>query len=109
MTVGRVQARPHCVCTTVQNYDYAQAAEKLACHPRWLQDNISSLPHQKRGEKVSFCPCELVLIQRMTTRLPTSVLELLTPTSAPESAAPAVARLSAIRPSRGRARATAGV
>ncbi|MEV6565951.1 hypothetical protein [Streptomyces kronopolitis] len=67
--------RTYCRCSTVQNYDYDEAAQKLKCYRRWLQNNISRLPHQKIGDAVAFCDCELALIQAMSTVLPDGVLD----------------------------------
>jgi hypothetical protein len=77
-TDGIRNARPHCTCVVVQNVAYEGAAEKLGCHMRWLQDNISRIPHQKIGESVAFCDCDLRVIQAMCTRLPDQVLRGLT-------------------------------
>ncbi|MGC4947801.1 hypothetical protein ACLQ2N_16590 [Streptomyces sp. DT224] len=102
-----MNARPHCRCDTVRNYSYDEAAEKLRCKRRFLEDRISDLPHQKRGESVSFCECELALIQIKTSRVPAWVLELTDqpgPAPAPTGATPAVTALASIRPSRGRKR-----
>jgi hypothetical protein len=91
----------YCRCSTVQNYDYEEAATKLKCKARFLRDSISRLPHQKLGESVAFCDCELALIQAMFSVVPASAEA---PTeSAPQGAnAPAIAALTAIKPSRAR-------
>jgi hypothetical protein len=85
----------------VQNYDYDEAATKLKCKARFLRDKISQLPHQKLGESVAFCDCELALIQAMFSVVPASAE---TPAeSAPQGAdTPAVAALMTIKPSRAR-------
>ncbi|MFD6935308.1 hypothetical protein ACFWAP_04000 [Streptomyces goshikiensis] len=67
--------RLYCRCTKVRNFNYDQAARKLGCFRRWLEDNISRLPHQKYGSAPVFCECELALIQDMHTVIPVSVLE----------------------------------
>lgn len=67
----------YCRCVGVQNYDYDEAAAKLKCKRRFLEDRIRKLPHQKLGESVSFCDCELALIQAMFSFLPPAALELL--------------------------------
>ncbi|MEU6929036.1 hypothetical protein AB0A05_07710 [Streptomyces sp. NPDC046374] len=67
--------RLYCRCTRVRNFNYAQAARKLGCYQRWLEDNISRLPHQKYGSAPVFCECELALIQDMFTIIPAGVLE----------------------------------
>lgn len=92
-------SRAYCRCSVVRNYDYAEAAEKLRCERRFLEDRIATLPHQKLGRSVAFCDCELALIQAEFTVVPAS--------AAPdaESVSTAVA-LRSIRPS-GRSRATA--
>jgi hypothetical protein len=69
--IGRT--RPHCTCAEVRNYDYAAAAEKLGCKKRFLQDRISRLPHQRLGESVVFCDCELRIIQQMFTVIPDEI------------------------------------
>ncbi|WP_433856746.1 hypothetical protein [Streptomyces kronopolitis] len=84
--------RGYCRCTSVRNFDYDEAAEKLKCKRRFLEDNIKKLPHQKIGQEPSFCECELALIQRMFTVIPPGLFdepEQITPT--PE--------LTALRPS----------
>ncbi|MFE6551644.1 hypothetical protein ACFVHS_25035 [Streptomyces sp. NPDC057746] len=103
-------ARPYCRCVVVCNYDYAEAAAKLKCKRRFLEDRISTLPHQKLGESVAFCDCELALIQAMFTKTPASMEASRTP-PAPQSAdsTPAVPALAAIRPTGGRRRTPAGV
>lgn len=102
--------RDYCKCTTVRNYDYGEAAEKLRCRRRWLEDNISRLPHQKFGQSPAFCDCELALIQAMFTVLPAGVLDLLQagdrPAERPESKQERGFTLADIRPAgvrRGRA------
>ena len=91
--------RTYCRCTTVQNYDYDGAMEKLGCKRGWLEDNISRLPHQKFGASPVFCDCELALIQAMFTILPESVIEFLTvPQEAKEEKPTSVLALADIRP-----------
>ncbi|WP_228994769.1 hypothetical protein [Streptomyces sp. DH8] len=108
--------RAHCRCETVQNFSYAEAAEKLGCKERFLRDRISGLPHQRMGESVAFCPCELDLIRAMHTVIPASVqalIQRLAQSAAPpvealihqhaQSASPSVVPdLRSIRPSKGR-------
>ncbi|MYR58859.1 hypothetical protein GTY54_22335 [Streptomyces sp. SID625] len=101
-TAVRRPSRPHCTCTEVRNYDYDQAAEKLGCKRRFLQDRISRLPHQRLGESVAFCDCELRIVQRLFTVIPDDIWEGLltqkpdeTPTT-PET--PALLSLHAIKP-----------
>ncbi|MFD3978364.1 hypothetical protein ACFWR6_07225 [Streptomyces griseus] len=93
--------RAHCRCEAVRNYSYAQAAEKLGCKVRFLRDRISRLPHQRMGESVAFCDCELDLIRAMHTVVPASVEALVNP-PAPSAAPTAVPSLHSIRPSKGR-------
>ncbi|MFI2301971.1 hypothetical protein ACH5AL_24455 [Actinacidiphila glaucinigra] len=83
--------RRPCGCVVVRNYDYDEAAEKLRCKKRFLQDNISRLPHQKIGESVSFCDCELREIQERHRVLPLSTAHTQT--------TPAPTALNTIRPS----------
>lgn len=100
--------RAYCRCTKVQNYDYPEAAGKLRCSKRWLQDNISALPHQKFGQSPVFCDCELALIQAMFSVMPAHLLALVhaddsgedTAETAPEP----VLSLAGIRPSGARRR-----
>lgn len=105
-------SRAYCSCAVVRNYDYDEAAEKLRCKRRFLEDRISTLPHQKLGESVAFCDCELALIQQMFTKLPASVEALLTPAEpAPAGKAPttnAVPAIASIRPSGSRTRQRVG-
>ncbi|MDH6189211.1 hypothetical protein EES44_24710 [Streptomyces sp. ADI96-15] len=95
--------RTYCRCTTVQNYDYDEAASKLRCFRRWLENNISRIPHQKIGGAVAFCDCELSLIQAMSTVLPAGVLT----EDEPEPTPPDSMTLRTIRPSGGRRRSHA--
>ncbi|MFZ3595124.1 hypothetical protein [Streptomyces sp. BH104] len=84
--------RAYCRCTTVRNFDYDEAAEKLRCKRRFLEDHIKELPHQKIGQEPSFCECELALIQAMFTVTPPGLFE------EPEQA-PTTPELTALRPS----------
>ncbi|MEU6628345.1 hypothetical protein ABZ905_08635 [Streptomyces parvus] len=93
--------RAHCRCETVRNFDYEEAAEKLGCKARFLRDNIRRLPHQRMGEAVVFCDCELDLIRALHTFVPPSVEALLNP-PAPSAAPSEVPTLHSIRPSKGR-------
>lgn len=97
-----MNGRDYCTCTVVQNYDYDRAAEKLGCKPRFLQDNISRLPHQKLGEASVFCDCELRLIMRMHTIAPAQAA------IAPPASDPVAIQLHQIRPARGRNRSRTG-
>ncbi|QKW07014.1 hypothetical protein HUT18_11965 [Streptomyces sp. NA04227] len=67
--------RAYCRCTSVRNYDYNEAAQKLKCNRRFLEDNIKRLPHQKIGQQPSFCECELALIQAMFTVIPPGLFD----------------------------------
>ncbi|QIY99430.2 hypothetical protein HEP87_42870 [Streptomyces sp. S1D4-11] len=68
MTAGLRNSRPYCTCVVVQNYGYDEAAAKLKIKRRWLEDNVSRIPHQKFGANSAvFCDCELRLIQAMCT------------------------------------------
>ncbi|MFD4315075.1 hypothetical protein [Streptomyces sp. NPDC058548] len=83
----------YCRCTTVRNYDYDEAAEKLRCKVRFLQDRISSLPHQRLGESVAFCECELAIIQALFSILPDQVgpaLDIKGPQETPSSTVPSI-------------------
>lgn len=101
--------RAYCRCAVIQNYDYDKAAAKLGCKRRWLEDRISRLPHLKLGEKTAFCECHLALIQRMCEVIPANVEALLTDAAPKTEEPPAVPAIRAIRPAKGRTRATAGV
>lgn len=100
--------RAYCRCASVRNFDYDEAATKLRCKTRFLKDHISRLPHQKLGESVAFCDCELALIQAMFSVTPASVESLLTSSAETPADAPAVPSLRSIRPSQGRQRTSAG-
>ncbi|MFC8463349.1 hypothetical protein [Streptomyces sp. NPDC057250] len=105
-----MNARAHCCCNLVRCFDYAEAADKLRCTVSWLKDNISTLPHQKRGASPSFCECELALIQAMTTVLPDNVAELLAARDQeprPENGTQGVRALSSISPAQPRGKRTA--
>ncbi|MDQ1018793.1 hypothetical protein [Streptomyces afghaniensis] len=93
------QTRPHCTCIEVRNYGYDEAAEKLRCKRRFLQDRISRLPHQRMGESVVFCDCELRIIQRLFTVIPDEIWEgLLNERPADIPQTPATPSLHAIKP-----------
>ncbi|MFJ7489761.1 hypothetical protein ACIQZB_00620 [Streptomyces sp. NPDC097727] len=94
-------SRAYCRCSTVQNYDYDEAATKLKCKARFLRDNISRLPHQKLGDSVAFCDCELALIQAMFSVMPASV-EAPAESASQGADTPAIAELMTIKPSRAR-------
>ncbi|WP_328434498.1 hypothetical protein [Streptomyces sp. NBC_00425] len=100
----RAGSRPHCTCAVVRNYDYDQAAEKLGCKPRFLQDNVTRFIHQHIGERRLFCECELRLIQAARTVVPAQ------DPAAPvlEDDAPAVTTLRTIRPARARRATSSG-
>jgi hypothetical protein len=95
----RLTRRDYCVCIEVRNWDLEQAAEKLKCRKRFLEDNLDTLPHQKLGRSVAFCDCELRLIQARFSVLPPDLGE--PDREAPAHAAP-VAALAAIKPSASR-------
>lgn len=104
--------REHCSCVVVQNYDYAAAAGKLAIDQRWLERNVSRLPHQKFGaQSAVFCDCDLRVIQAMNTVLPEEALDVIrpeadqAPVKAAENPKTATPAYAAARPARGRKRA----
>lgn len=109
MKAGLRAERPHCTCVEVRNFSYAEAAEKLSCKRRFLEDRIRGLPHQKLGESVAFCDCELRLIQRLFTIIPDEVWERLLNQQPDETTqAPAPLSLRTIKPAGAyRPRATA--
>ena len=47
------------------NYSLEKAAELLGCYPRYLEDNLSRLPHQKIGAAVAFDDDEIAAIKDM--------------------------------------------
>ncbi|OMI41392.1 hypothetical protein SPAR_00989 [Streptomyces sparsogenes DSM 40356] len=106
MTAGK---RQHCTCVEVQNLDYDEAAAALKIKRRWLEDNISRLPHQKYGHNPAvFCHCDLRLIMRMRTVIPSEALHLLDQTTLEAAHAPAITptvrSLASIKPARGSTR-----
>lgn len=104
---GLLAARPHCTCVEVRNYDYDEAADKLKCHKRHLEDRIGQIPHQKLGMSVAFCDCDLRVIQAMGAVIPDDLRRDLFPEE-PDSPAPAEQprSLHGIRPAGARRRTT---
>jgi hypothetical protein len=103
--------RQHCVCTVVQNLDYDEAARALKIRKRWLEDNVSKLPHQKFGQNPAvFCMCDLRVIQAMQAVLPPEALAVINPPADQAAPTPAVTPTAppyqAARPAKGRARRT---
>lgn len=97
--------REYCRCTTVRNYKYPEAADKLGCTERWLRDHISSLPHQRIGEAAVFCECELAIVQALCSVMPTSVEPALNEAApAPIDAESPAISIRSIRPAQGRRR-----
>ena len=97
--------REYCTCVEVRNLDYDEAADRLKCNKRWLQDNISRLPHQKYGASAVFCNCELALIQALFTVFPDAFRDAFEDAPEPENEdnAPAVPlALTSLVPSRAR-------
>ncbi|KUN37758.1 hypothetical protein AQJ30_15875 [Streptomyces longwoodensis] len=103
----RFTRRDYCVCTEVRNWDLEQAAEKLKCRVRFLEDNLATLPHQKLGRSVAFCDCELRLIQGLFSVLPELPDDVL-PGREPVTQQAPVAALAAIKPSATRRRSAVG-
>ncbi|MFJ6014540.1 hypothetical protein [Streptomyces sp. NPDC092952] len=85
---------------SLQNYSLEEAASVLRCYPRYLQDNLSRLPHQKIGGAVVFDESELLAIKDIHRRRPQSTDE---GDASGTGTRPPVA-LAAIKPSRGRRR-----
>ncbi|MFI9005075.1 hypothetical protein [Streptomyces sp. NPDC053541] len=56
-----------------RNYSLEEAAELLGCAPRFLEDNLRRLPHQKLGKSVAFDDDELMEIKNMHRVRPTAV------------------------------------
>ncbi|MER6976003.1 hypothetical protein [Streptomyces carpinensis] len=108
--------RTHCVCVEVRNLDYDEAAAALKIKRRWLEDNISRLPHQKYGKNEAvFCHCDLRVIQSMYAVLPPEAEAVINPPAdeaaaqIPDTNTPSVLTLAAIKPAQGRRRAAARV
>ncbi|MCX4550533.1 MULTISPECIES: helix-turn-helix domain-containing protein [unclassified Streptomyces] len=78
---------------SLQNYTLEEAAELLRCKPRFLEDNLRDLPHQKIGAAVAFDAEEVLAIKAMHRVRPE-------PTPAAEGAR----TLMSISPSRSRQR-----
>lgn len=81
--------------SVTKNYTLEEAAELLRCFPRYLEDNLAHLPHQKIGAAVSFDDDEIQAIKDMHRVRPI----------AKASAADAIARtptLTQIQPKRRR-------
>lgn len=51
--------------TVTRNYTLEEAAEILRCRPRFLEDNLARLPHQKLGASVAFDDDEIAEIKAM--------------------------------------------
>lgn len=66
--------RDYCTCVEVRNYDPQEAADRLKCRVRFLTDNAKKLPHQKIGQSIAFCNCELALIQALYSVMPADLL-----------------------------------
>ncbi|MFE6379199.1 hypothetical protein [Streptomyces roseolus] len=58
--------------TLSPNLDIDEAAVFLRCSPRFLEDNLNRLPHQKLGRAVSFDEYDLTEIRDMFRVRPTS-------------------------------------
>ncbi|MEV8395628.1 MULTISPECIES: hypothetical protein [unclassified Streptomyces] len=48
-----------------ENYDIEEAAKLLRCFPRYLEDNLRHLPHQKIGAAVAFDERDIEAIRDM--------------------------------------------
>ncbi|MER7814046.1 hypothetical protein [Streptomyces sp. NPDC096153] len=79
--------------TSLQNYNILQAAELLGCKPRYLEDNLKRLPHQKIGASVVFDEDEIAEIKAM---------HRVRPASAQAEPAPAPISIAHIQPKRRR-------
>ncbi|MFI9026389.1 hypothetical protein [Streptomyces sp. NPDC053560] len=108
MTRRTWNRRDYCRCTAVQNWDYDEAAKKLRCFRRWLEDNISRLPHQKIGGSVAFCDCELALIQAICSVMPPGVLPMSDDSGQEQQEESPVSELAHIRPAGARKRRSVG-
>ncbi|MGW1352983.1 hypothetical protein ACWCQE_27510 [Streptomyces sp. NPDC002409] len=83
---------------SLQNYSVKEAARLLGCFPRYLEDNLRHLPHQKIGAAVVFDQDELRAIKDMH-RVRPAVEPSKTGTGEPSALS-----LATITPSRGRKR-----
>ncbi|WP_423833322.1 hypothetical protein [Streptomyces manipurensis] len=77
----------------LQNYSLEQTAAILGCLPRFLEDNIKRLPHQKiGGARPVFSAEDILEIKVMFRVLPA------TPSRAPASPAAGTPSITQIRP-----------
>ncbi|MFC9429311.1 hypothetical protein [Streptomyces sp. NPDC056987] len=49
----------------LRNYSVDETADLLGCKPRYLEDNLKILPHQKIGIAVVFDASEILAIKEM--------------------------------------------
>lgn len=78
------------------NHSLEKAAELLGCFPRYLEDNLKRLPHQKIGAAVVFDDDEIAAIKDMHRVRPQGLAAV--QTEAPTE----VSDLKTIRPKRRR-------
>ncbi|WP_432116606.1 hypothetical protein [Streptomyces sp. S1] len=80
--------------TLSPNFDLDEAARFLRCAPRFLEDNLQKLPHQKIGRAVSFDEADLSEIRDMFRIRPTSTADSTSPVRALSQIRPKGARVS---------------
>ncbi|APY88227.1 DNA-binding protein [Streptomyces alfalfae] len=78
-----------------RRYTYPEAAAELRVPETWLRRHIKSLPHSKKGRKVTFSDADLDRIDALTHYEPTTGPLAIVP--APSSA-PTAHPLAALRP-----------
>ncbi|MFC8276292.1 hypothetical protein ACFUJR_27925 [Streptomyces sp. NPDC057271] len=67
--------------SVTRNYSIDEAADILRCKPRFLEDNLARLPHQKIGASVAFDDDELAAIKDMHRVRPRAAAEGIAPRS----------------------------
>jgi excisionase family DNA binding protein len=94
------------VDSSLKCYSVAELAELLGIKKRFIEDNVSRLPHHKFGRAVSFDAAQVRRIKEMHQVSP---LDTQAPAEqGPPSAGTSVLTLTSIRPSAGRRRRPTG-
>ncbi|MFB7171120.1 hypothetical protein ACFCYM_09900 [Streptomyces sp. NPDC056254] len=75
---------------SLQNYTLSETAEILQCRPSYLEENLSTLPHQKIGKSVAFDDEEIAEIKRMHRVRPVAARDAATPAV---SASPSITQI----------------